>query len=107
MIVNFFEPYKGHISINHQDIKNIDKKVLRRHINYLPQQAYIFNGSILENLTLGGNHMISQEDILKACEVAEIRQDIERMPMGYQTQLLMELVYQEDRSNESLSLVLF
>lgn len=87
MIVNFFEPYKGHISINHQDIKNIDKKVLRRHINYLPQQAYIFNGSILENLTLGGNHMISQEDILRACELAEIRQDIERMPMGYQTQL--------------------
>ncbi|VPE46944.1 competence factor transporting ATP-binding protein/permease ComA [Streptococcus pneumoniae] len=90
MIVNFFEPYKGHISINHQDIKNIDKKVLRRHINYLPQQAYIFNGSILENLTLGGNHMISQEDILRACELAEIRQDIERMPM----------VYQEDKSNE-------
>ena len=87
MIVNFFEPYKGHISINHQDIKNIDKKSLRRHINYLPQQAYIFNGSILENLTLGGNHMISQEDILKACELAEIRQEIERMPMGYQTQL--------------------
>lgn len=28
MIVNFFEPYKGHISINHQDIKNIDKKSL-------------------------------------------------------------------------------
>ena len=87
MIVNFFDPYKGQITINHQDIKNIDKKVLRRHINYLPQQAYIFNGSILENLTLGGNNMISQEDILKACELAEIRQDIERMPMGYQTQL--------------------
>ena len=87
MIVNFFDPYKGQITINHQDIKNIDKKILRRHINYLPQQVYIFNGSILENLTLGGNNMISQEDILKACELAEIRQDIERMPMGYQTQL--------------------
>ena len=87
MIVNFFDPYKGQITINHQDIKNIDKKILRRHINYLPQQAYIFNGSILENLTLGGNNMISQEDILKACELAEIRQDIEKMPMGYQTQL--------------------
>lgn len=87
MIVNFFDPYKGQITINHQDINNIDKKILRRHINYLPQQAYIFNGSILENLTLGGNSMISQEDILKACELAEIRQDIERMPMGYQTQL--------------------
>lgn len=51
--------------------------------------------------------MISQEDILKACELAEIRQDIERMPMGYQTQLSDGAVYQEDKSNESLSLVLF
>ncbi|VGS58142.1 lactococcin-G-processing and transport ATP-binding LagD domain protein [Streptococcus pyogenes] len=36
MIVNFFEPYKGQISINHQNLKMIDKKVLRQHINYLP-----------------------------------------------------------------------
>lgn len=87
MIVNFFEPYKGRITINNNDLKMIDKKVLRQHINYLPQQAYIFSGSILENLTLGANQMISQEDIIKVCEIAEIRQDIEQMPMGYQTEL--------------------
>ena len=87
MIVNFFEPYKGRITINNNDLKMIDKKVPRQHINYLPQQAYIFSGSILENLTLGSNQMISQEDIIKACEIAEIRQDIEQMPMGYQTEL--------------------
>ena len=87
MIVNFFEPYKGRITINKNDLKMIEKKVLRQHINYLPQQAYIFSGSILENLTLGANQMISQEDIIKACEIAEIRQDIEQMPMGYQTEL--------------------
>ena len=87
MIVNFFEPYKGRITINNNDLKMIDKKVLRQHINYLPQQAYIFSGSILENLTVGANQMISQEDIIKACEIAEIRQDIEQMPMGYQTEL--------------------
>lgn len=87
MIVNFFEPYKGRITINNNDLKMIDKNVLRQHINYLPQQAYIFSGSILENLTLGANQMISQEDIIKACEIAEIRQDIEQMPMGYQTEL--------------------
>ncbi|HEM5029097.1 MULTISPECIES: peptide cleavage/export ABC transporter [Streptococcus] len=87
MIVNFYDPYKGKISLNHHDLKMIDKKVLRQHINYLPQQAYIFSGSILENLTLGANQAISQEDILKACEIAEIRKDIEQMPMGYQTEL--------------------
>lgn len=87
MIVHFFEPYKGRITINNNDLKMIDKKVLRSHINYLPQQAYIFSGSILDNLTLGANQEIRQEDILKACEIAEIRSDIEQMPMGYQTEL--------------------
>ncbi|MEY8463131.1 peptide cleavage/export ABC transporter [Streptococcus merionis] len=87
MIVNFFEPYKGRITLNNNDLKMIDKKVLRQQINYLPQQAYIFSGSILDNLTLGANHMISQEDILRACEIAEIRQDIEQMPMGFRTEL--------------------
>lgn len=54
---------------------------------YLPQQAYIFSGSILENLTLGANQAITQEDIINACDMAEIREDIEQMPMGYQTEL--------------------
>ena len=65
----------------------INKKALRNYINYLPQQTYIFSSSILENLTLGVHQQISQEDILRACEIAEIRKDIEEMPLGFQTEL--------------------
>lgn len=60
---------------------------MRQYINYLPQQAYIFSRTIFENLTLGAKEGISQADVLKACEIAEIRSDIEQMPMGYQTEL--------------------
>lgn len=87
MLVNFYQPYKGHIDFNGQNISRIDKKTLRQHINHLPQQSYIFSGSVLENLTLGAARGITQADILKACEIAEIRQDIENMPMGFQTEL--------------------
>lgn len=87
LLVNFYQPYQGSISLNGLDFKQIDKRVLRRYINYLPQQAYIFSGSILDNLTLGAREGISQADIIRACEVAEIRADIEHMPMGYQTEL--------------------
>lgn len=87
MMVHFYEPYKGQIRLNGNDLKMIDKKTLRQYINYLPQQAYIFSGSILENLTLGTNQIFSQEEIIRACEIAEIRSDIEQMPMGYQTEL--------------------
>ncbi|MFQ6173629.1 peptide cleavage/export ABC transporter [Streptococcus anginosus] len=87
MIVHFYEPYQGQIRLNGNELKTIDRKVLRQYINYLPQQAYIFSGSILENLTLGANQAVSQSDILRACEIAEIRSDIEQMPLGYQTEL--------------------
>ena len=87
MMVHFYEPYKGQIRLNGNDLKMIDKKTLRQYINYLPQQAYIFSGSILENLTLGMNQIFSQKEIIRACEIAEIRSDIEQMPMGYQTEL--------------------
>ncbi|SEL07101.1 peptide cleavage/export ABC transporter [Streptococcus equinus] len=87
MMVNFYSPNQGNITLGGYDYKTIDKKILRQHINYLPQQSYVFSGSILENLTLGASDNITQEDIIKACEIAEIRSDIETMPMAYHTEL--------------------
>ena len=87
MMVNFYSPNQGNITLGGYDYKTIDKKILRQHINYLPQQSYVFSGSILENLTLGASDNITQEDIIKACEIAEIRSDIEAMPMTYHTEL--------------------
>jgi len=87
MMVNFYSPNQGNITLGGYDYKTIDKKILRQHINYLPQQSYVFSGSILENLTLGASDNITQEDIIKACEIAEIRSDIEAMPMAYHTEL--------------------
>lgn len=87
LIVNFFQPYKGEITIKGLNTNLLDTKLLRRYINYFPQQPYVFSGSILENLTLGTDQSLRQEDIMKACEIAEIRKDIEQMPLGYQTEL--------------------
>ncbi|SDW68536.1 peptide cleavage/export ABC transporter [Streptococcus equinus] len=87
MMVNFYSPNQGQITLGGYDYKTIDKKVLRQHINYLPQQSYVFSGSILDNLTLGASDAITQENIIKACEIAEIRADIEAMPMAYHTEL--------------------
>ncbi|WP_431770109.1 peptide cleavage/export ABC transporter [Streptococcus gallolyticus] len=87
MIVNFYTPNHGQITLGGYDLKTIDKKAIRQYINYLPQQSYVFSGTILENLTLGAPDNITQEEILKACEIAEIRADIESMPLAYHTEL--------------------
>ena len=87
MMVNFYQPNKGTIRLGGTDIQQVDKTLLRQQINYLPQQPYVFNGTILENLLLGAREGTSQEDILRAVEIAGIREDIERMPLNYQTEL--------------------
>ena len=87
MMVNFYNPSQGEIRLGDLNLNHIDKKSLRQHINYLPQQPYVFNGTILENLLLGAKEGTTREDILRAVELAEIREDIERMPLNYQTEL--------------------
>ena len=87
MMVNFYNPSQGEIRLGDMNLNHIDKKSLRQHINYLPQQPYVFNGTILENLLLGAKEGTTREDILRAVELAEIREDIERMPLNYQTEL--------------------
>lgn len=87
MMVNFYNPSQGEIRLGDMNLNQIDKKSLRQHINYLPQQPYAFNGTILENLLLGAKEGTTREDILRAVELAEIREDIERMPLNYQTEL--------------------
>lgn len=87
MIVNFYDPNEGEILVNNINLNQIDKHVLRRHINYLPQQPYVFNGTILENVLLGAKPGTTQKEIIRALEIAEIREDIERMPLNYQTEL--------------------
>ena len=86
-MVNFYDPSQGEISLGGVNLNQIDKKALRQYINYLPQQPYVFNGTILDNLLLGAKEGTTQEDILRAVELAEIREDIERMPLNYQTEL--------------------
>ena len=87
MMVNLYNPNQGEIRLGDMNLNQIDKKSLRQHINYLPQQPYVFNGTILENLLLGAKEGTTREDILRAVELAEIREDIERMPLNYQTEL--------------------
>ena len=87
MMVHFYAPNQGDICLGGVNLNQLDKQALRQYINYLPQQPYVFNGTILENLLLGAREGTTQDDILRAVELAEIRSDIERMPLNYQTEM--------------------
>lgn len=87
MLVNFFSPTEGIILLDDMNMEFLSKQSLRKLINYLPQKPYVFNGTILENLLLGARDGVTQEEIYNAVQIAEIKDDIESMPMNYQTEL--------------------
>lgn len=89
ILVGFYpvESGQGEILFNSCPVKNIDLHVLRRYITYVPQEPVTFSGTILENLTQGSTRPISQELLLQACEMAQIKDEILRMPLQFNTEL--------------------
>lgn len=85
LLVNFFEPSSGTILINGHQLNSIDKHTLRKYINYLPQDPYIFSGTILDNLQLGNARETDINDVIRACKIAMIDNDISKMSSGFNT----------------------
>lgn len=90
LLVGFYDATDGEVRIGNAGVEQVNRSTLRRYVNYLPQEPYIFSGTVMDNLTLGARPDITQDDIMRAVESAEIRHDIEHMPMGYATELSSE-----------------
>ncbi|MBZ4656813.1 MAG: lagD [Thermoanaerobacter sp.] len=84
LLMSFYQPEKGEILINGYNIKDINLEVLREKIAYISQNAFFFNGTIRENLTLGADN-IELEEIIEACKKSQIHDFINSLPLRYET----------------------
>ena len=84
LLMGLYKPNKGAIYINDIDISNYDSSVLRHLIGYVFQQAYLFKGSIRDNLTLFDTS-ISFDDMVDAAKQVNLDSMIEQLPEGYNT----------------------
>ena len=84
LLMGLYKPTKGAIYINDIDIANYDSSVLRYLMGYVFQQAYLFKGSIKDNLTLFDTS-ISFDDMVDAAKQVNLDSMIEQLPEGYNT----------------------
>ncbi len=84
LLLGFYQPQEGNIKLNGQDIRYLAANELRNHFGVVPQETVIFSGTIYDNLILANPH-VSFEQIIQACQLAEIHTAIEKLPQGYQT----------------------
>lgn len=86
LLMRFYDPQKGVISLDGININDIKKEDLRKAIAIVLQDTVLFQTTIEENIKYG-NHLASEEEILKAAEMSNSHYFIEKLPNQYQTLL--------------------
>ena len=86
LLLNLYSPESGEILINGNNIQDIQIEKLREKVAYIPQETFLFSGSIFENLTLGLGDA-TMDDIIEASKLAQAHQFINELPLRYETRL--------------------
>lgn len=84
LLPRLYQPTKGRITINGVDIADMPLTELRQSIGMVTQEAFLFNGTIKDNL-LYAKPRASQEELEAACQAAYIHEFITSLPQGYDT----------------------
>lgn len=84
LIPGLLVPTNGDIQINETSITDLSISELRKMIGYVPQESFLFSGTIRENL-LWGAREIDDQTMIEAAKAAQIHETIENLPNGYET----------------------
>ncbi|KHF41376.1 ABC transporter ATP-binding protein [Halalkalibacter okhensis] len=86
LIPKLYEPSEGRVLIDDLDANKIDSEHLRRQIGYVPQDVFLFSGTIRENIQWG-NEEATLDEIIEACKHAQIHEVIESLKDQYETKI--------------------
>ncbi|MDI6601570.1 MAG: ABC transporter ATP-binding protein [Thermoanaerobacteraceae bacterium] len=81
LIDRLYDIQRGEILIDGVNIKNINTKMLRRHISIVPQDVFLFTGNIKENIRL--NKDVDEEKVKRAARYVNLDGFIQKLPRGY------------------------
>jgi len=87
LLGRFYEIQKGHIRIDGHDLNEYDVFALRRRIAVVLQDVFLFAGSVMENITMRDPN-ITEEQVVAAAKMIGAHTFIERLPGGYQYQVM-------------------
>lgn len=84
LVVRVYDASRGSVHIDGVDVHEIKLESLRSRVCYLMQDAVLFDRSLRENLLLG-NPNATEQELVQAIEIADLRTVIDRLPVGWET----------------------
>jgi ATP-binding cassette, subfamily B, bacterial len=86
LLVRFYDPREGRITIDGIDIRDVTQESLRRQLGVVPQEGFLFAGTVRENIAFGRPDA-TPEQVLTAARTVGAHEFIMRLEDGYETQL--------------------
>lgn len=86
LLLKYYEPEEGEITINDTDIKEFSNESLRKAISYVPQAIELFSKSIYDNIRVSKMNS-TLEEVKEAAKLADAHDFIKKLPMQYDTYL--------------------
>ncbi|XP_075244761.1 ATP-dependent translocase ABCB1-like isoform X2 [Convolutriloba macropyga] len=89
LIMRFYDPTKGQVTIDGEDIRNFDITSLRSTMAIVSQEPTLFQGSIFENIAYGleDSHSATLDQVKTAAELANVAKFVSELPDQYNTQV--------------------
>jgi ATP-binding cassette, subfamily B, bacterial len=84
LLLHYYEPTRGEILVDGVPLNEITLDSFRRHVGYVSQDAYLFSGTVTENIALG-SPKATPADIQRAAHIAGADEFIRALPQGYDT----------------------
>jgi HlyB family type I secretion system ABC transporter len=86
LIEGLYHPTQGRVYVDGHDIRHVSPHSLRTQLGVVPQECFLFSGTILENITLYRQDF-SLEQAVEAAKLAEAHAFIQALPLGYNTKV--------------------
>jgi ATP-binding cassette subfamily B protein len=86
LLEGLYHPTQGRVVIDGHDIRHVDVQSLRSQLGVVPQDCFLFSGTLLDNITLYRPDY-TLEQALAAAKLAEAHSFIQALPLGYQTKV--------------------
>lgn len=85
LMLRFYEPQKGQITIGNNPIANYSIKNLREQVSYIPQDVFLFSDTVANNISFGLGPNYSKSEVSKAAQQASVENEILNFAQGYET----------------------
>jgi ABC-type multidrug transport system fused ATPase/permease subunit len=86
LVARFYDPVSGRVLVDGHDLRGVTERSLRSQLGVVPQEGFLFSGTVRENIAFGRTDA-NDADVEEAARAVGAHEFIERLPEGYDTEV--------------------